>query len=215
MIRETYREASKIYAAVFNENELDWVLANNDKPLSTAVERSLFYLSHFDFATIEQDVLSNIYGQFLDTSQRKRLGEHYTPPDIARYIVRRMGLAKGSRVLDPACGLGTIEAFKSLAGEAAAKGVASFDDVLEALRNVRGNDLNAFSAMIAQIQMLWHLFAFRADIKKHGFPETAILGGNNSLCHQQLMEDLLDANLTEFSLIDLPEYDAVLGKACM
>jgi hypothetical protein len=214
MIRETYFEGSKIYAAVFNESELDWVLANNDKPLSVAVERSLFYLSHYDFATIEQDVLSNIYGQFLDTSQRKRLGEHYTPPDIARYIVRQMGLKKGDKVLDPACGLGTflIEAFKSLAGNAAAKGVASFDDVLEALRNVRGNDLNNFSAMVAQIQMLWHLFAFRDDIKKHGFPETAIIGGHNSLRHQQLMEGLFDANLTEFSLIDLPEYDAVVGN---
>jgi hypothetical protein len=214
MIRETYHEGSKIYAAVFNETELDWVLANNDKPLSIAVERSLFYLSHFDFATIEQDVLSNIYGQFLDTSQRKRLGEHYTPPDIARYIVRRMGLKKGDKVLDPACGLGTflIEAFKSVAGDAAAKGVASFDDVLEGLRNVRGNDLNAFSSMVAQIQMLWHLFAFREEIKKHGFPETAILGGYNSLRHQQLMEGLFDANLTEFSLIDLPEYDAVVGN---
>jgi len=214
MIRDTYSIGSKIYGAVFNESELDWVLANNDKPLSNAVERSLFYLSHYDFATIEQDVLSNIYGQFLDTSQRKRLGEHYTPPDIARYIVRRMGLKKGQRVLDPACGLGTflIEAFKSVAGDAAAKGVASFDDVLEALRNVRGNDLNAFSAMVAQIQMLWHLFAFRDDIKKSGFPETAIIGGYNSLRHQQLMEGLFDANLTEFSLIDLPEYDAVIGN---
>lgn len=214
MMRDTYHEGSKIYAAVFNESELDWVLANNDKPLSTAVERSLFYLSHYDFATIEQDVLSNIYGQFLDTSQRKRLGEHYTPPDIARYIVRRMGLKKGNKVLDPACGLGTflIEAFKSVAGDAAAKGVASFDDVLEALGNVRGNDLNAFSAMVAQIQMLWHLFAFRDDIKKRGFPETAIIGGHNSLRHQQLMEGLFDANLTEFSLIDLPEYDAVVGN---
>lgn len=214
MIRETYHEGSKIYAAVFNESELDWVLANNDKPLSTAVERSLFYLSHYDFATIEQDVLSNIYGQFLDTSQRKRLGEHYTPPDIARYIVRQMGLKKGDKVIDPACGLGTflIEAFKSVAGDAAAKGVASFEDVLEALRNVRGNDLNGFSAMVAQIQMLWHLFVFRDDIKKHGFPETAIIGGHNSLRHQQLMEGLFDANLTEFSLIDLPEYDAVVGN---
>jgi hypothetical protein len=214
IIRETYHEGSKIYAAVFNESELDWVLANNDKPLSNAVERALFYLSHYDFATIEQDVLSNIYGQFLDTSQRKRLGEHYTPPDIARYIVRRMGLKKGSKVLDPACGLGTflIEAFKCLAGDAAAKGVASFDDVLEALRNVRGNDLNSFSAMVGQIQMLWHLFAFRDDIKKRGFPETAIIGGYNSLRHQQLMEGLFDANLTEFSLIDLPEYDAVVGN---
>src|ERR1019366_582807 len=114
LIRDVYLEGSKIHAAVFSENELDWVLANNDKPLSVAVERSLFYLSHFDFATIEQDVLSNIYGQFLDTSQRKRLGEHYTPPDIACYIVRRMGLKKGDKIIDPACGLGTflIEAFK-------------------------------------------------------------------------------------------------------
>ena len=214
MIRDTYHEGSKIHAAVFSENELDWVLANNDKPLSVAVERALFYLSHYDFATIEQDVLSNIYGQFLDTSQRKRLGEHYTPPDIARYIVRRLGLKKGSKVLDPACGLGTflIEAFKAVAGDAAAKGVASFNDVLEALGNVRGNDLNAFSAMVAQIQMLWHLFAFRDDIKKHGFPETAITGGGNSLRRQALVEGLFDAHLSEFSLVDLPEYDAVVGN---
>ena len=214
LIRDIYHEGSKIHAAVFSESELDWVLANNDRPLSVAVERALFYLSHYDFATIEQDVLSNIYGQFLDTSQRKRLGEHYTPPDIARYIVRRMGLKKGDKVIDPACGLGTflIEAFKAVAGDAAAKGVASFEDVLVALGNVRGNDLNAFSAMVAQIQMLWHLFAFREDIKKHGFPETAIIGGCNSLRRQALVEGLFDAHLSEFSLVDLPEYDAVVGN---
>jgi len=214
LIRDVYQEGSKIHAAVFSEHELDWVLASNDQPLSTAVERALFYLSHYDFATIEQDVLSNIYGQFLDNSQRKRMGEHYTPPDIARYIVRRLGLKKGDKVIDPACGLGTflIEAFKVLAGDAAAKGVASFDDVLEALGNVRGNDLNAFSAMVAQIQMLWHLFVFREDIKQRGFPETAILGGSNSLRRQALIEGLFDSHLSEFSLVDLPEYHAVVGN---
>ncbi|MGA2174933.1 MAG: N-6 DNA methylase [Verrucomicrobiota bacterium] len=214
LIRDVYHQGSKIHAAVFSENELDWVLANNDKHLSLAVERALFYLSHFDFATIEQDVLSNIYGQFLDTSQRKRLGEHYTPPDIARYIVRQMGLKKGDKVIDPACGLGTflIEAFKAVAGDAVAKGVASFEDVLEAMANVRGNDINTFSSMVAQIQMLWHLFAFRDDIKKHGFPEAAITGGGNSLRRQALVEGLFDAHLSEFSLVDLPEYDAVVGN---
>jgi len=90
--------------------------------------------------------------------------------------------------------------------------VASFEDVLEALTNVRGNDLNAFSAMVAQIQMLWHLFAFRDGIKKHGFPETAITGGCNSLRRQALVEGLFDAHLSEFSLADLPEYDAVVGN---
>ena len=214
LVRDTYLEGSKLDAIVFGENELDWVLANADPHLSAAIERTLFYLSHFDFTTIEQDVLSNIYGQFLDTSQRKRLGEHYTPPDIARYIVRQLGLQKGDKVLDPACGLGTfmIEAFKAVAGDAAAKGVASYDDVLEALANVRGNDLNAFSAMVAQIQMLWHLFVFRDEIKQRGFPDTAITGGHNSLRHQALVEGLFDAHLTDFSLVDVPEYAAVVGN---
>ncbi|MCX6903216.1 MAG: N-6 DNA methylase [Verrucomicrobia bacterium] len=214
LVRQTYHEGFKLDAAVFSDNELDWPLANPDPHLSAAIERALFYLSHFDFATIEQDVLSNIYGQFLDTSQRKRLGEHYTPPDIARYIVRRLGLQKGDKVLDPACGLGTflIEAFKAVAGDAAAKGVASYEDVLEALANVRGNDLNAFSAMVAQIQMLWHLFVFRDEIKQRGFPETAITGGHNSLRHQALVEGLFDAHLTDFTLVDLPEYAAVVGN---
>ena len=131
LLRETYGEGSRIYPAVFSEHELDWVLNSRDPQLSNAIERALFYLSHFDFATIEQDVLSNIYGQFLDTSQRKKLGEHYTPPDIARYIVRQLDLKTGDKVLDPSCGLGTflIEAYKALAGNAAAKGVATYDDV--------------------------------------------------------------------------------------
>ena len=60
--------------------------------------------------------------------------------------------------------------------------------------------------------MLWHLFAFRDDIKKHGFPETAITGGRNSLRRQALVEGLFDAHLSEFSLVDLPEYDAVVGN---
>ncbi|HVM60635.1 MAG TPA: N-6 DNA methylase [Verrucomicrobiae bacterium] len=214
LLRESYGEGSKIYAAVFNENELDWVLATGDKHLSNAIERVLFYLSHFDYATIEQDVLSNIYGQFIDVSQRKRLGEHYTPPDIARYIVRRMDLKKGDKIIDPACGLGTflIEAYKVLVGDAAAKGVALYNDVLAELANIRGNDLNAFSAMVAQMQLLWHLFLFRDDIRKRGFPETSISGGYNSLHHQEQMEGLFDAHLTEFSMIDVPEYAAVVGN---
>ena len=32
LIRDVYHEGSKIHAAVFSENELDWVLANNDSP---------------------------------------------------------------------------------------------------------------------------------------------------------------------------------------
>src|SRR5206468_394334 len=102
--------------------------------------------------------------------------------------------------------------FYDLACDSTTKFFSSYDDVLKSLANIRYNDLNAFSAMVAQIQMLWHLFVFRDEIRKRGFPETAIMGGYNSLRHQQLMEGLFDAHLTEFSLIDLPEYAAVVGN---
>ncbi len=211
LLRDAYGEGSRFDDFAFGEDELDWVLDNHDPQLSNAIERVLFYLSHFDFATIEQDVLSEIYGQFLDTAERKAFGEHYTPPDIARYVVGRLGLKPGDRVLDPACGLGTflIEAYQVLAGNAAARGVGTFADAVKALELVRGNDLNRFSAMIAQLQMLWHLFRFREDILKTGFPETNILGGYDSLAaptHE------LDASINEFGLIDERDYAAVVGN---
>jgi hypothetical protein len=82
-LRESYGEAAAIAAALFEEGNLDWILTCADPHLSIAIERALFYLSRFDFSTVEQDVLSGVYGQFLDNAQRKEYGEHYTPPEIA------------------------------------------------------------------------------------------------------------------------------------
>ena len=77
-LRESFGEAARLAVPLFAEGDLDWVLTCADPQLSTAIERALFYLSRFDFATVEQDVLSGVYGQFLDNAQRKEYGEHYT-----------------------------------------------------------------------------------------------------------------------------------------
>lgn len=213
-LRESYGEAAHLAAAFFEEGNLDWVLTCADPHLSTAIERALFYLSRFDFSTVEQDVLSGVYGQFLDNTQRKGYGEHYTPPEVARFIVRHLDLRPGNRVLDPACGLGTflIEAWKAMIGDAANRGAATWDEALETLANVRGNDLNAFSATIAQLQILWHLFPFREQLQAHGFPEPTVTGGHDSLHAPQISAGLFAGELNEFALVDTHGYDAVAGN---
>jgi hypothetical protein len=213
-LRESYGEAARLAAALFEEGDLDWVLTCADPQLSTAIERSLFYLSRFDFSTVEQDVLSGVYGQFLDRTQRKLYGEHYTPPEVARFIVRHLPLRSGDLVLDPACGLGTflIEAWKALIGDAAARGAATWDDALATLAAVRGNDLNPFSATIAQIQLLWHLFSFREQLQQHGLPDPCITGGHDSLKAPHDIGELFTGELDEFALLDTAGYGAVVGN---
>ncbi|MEO5958852.1 MAG: hypothetical protein ABIR80_07025, partial [Opitutaceae bacterium] len=99
--------------------------------------------------------------------------------------------------------------YKVLGGDAAARGVATYDQALAALEGSRGNDLNGFSAMIAQLQLLWHFFIFRDDIRKRGFPSARLTGGFNSL---HCPPGLFDSHLDDFSLIDTPDYAAVVGN---
>jgi SAM-dependent methyltransferase len=169
----------------------------------------MFQLSRYDFTTVKGDILTGIYDRFMDRNQRKKLGEFYTPPSIARYIIKRVGIDRHSRVLDPACGSGTflIEAYRTMVGLDVERGVADYSDVLDAFSRIAGNDLNTFSSVLAQIQLLWQILGMRDDIKKSGFPDIMVTGKVNSL----IIPDKW-ASLERFNEIDQPIYDAVIGN---
>jgi len=145
----------------------------------------------------------------MDHAKRKELGEFYTPPSVARYIVRRVGIQPGDKVLDPACGSGTflIEAYRELVGDDVDRGAADFDDVTRVLSNLCGNDLNTFSAVLCQIQLLWHILNFKTEIRQRGFPDLPIATKVNSL----VVPDHFSA-LDRFGELDVPEYRAVIGN---
>jgi len=209
LLQQAYAQASHLYKAIFDETELDWVFGSNDKQLSFAIELTMYYLSMFDFKTIKGDILTGVYDRFLEGSRRKQLGEYYTPPSIARYIVDRIGLKINDKVLDPACGSGTflIEAYQRMVGELVDKGIAGYEEAIKALANIAGNDINSFSSMIAQIQMLWHILVFDDELKEEGFPELRITEKANSLVQQSM-----DTQSTPFFELDRSEYDAVIGN---
>lgn len=210
LLQDAYRSGAKFYAAAFNETEHDWVLDLADDTLSRSVEWAMYRFARFDFTSIRGDILTGIYDRFLDPSQRKAQGEFYTPPSIARYMLDRLGLGPEDAVLDPACGSGTflIERYQQAVGENADRGLATYEEACAAIARLAGNDLNPFSAVLTQIQLLWHLLSFGHEVRKHGIPPIMVSERANSL----VPTNLRDQTTTRFGDIDLPGYAAVIGN---
>ena len=210
LLEDAYRSGAKVYAAAFNETEHDWVLDLADDTLSRNVEWAMYRFARFDFTSIRGDILTGIYDRFLDPKQRKAQGEFYTPPSIARYMLDRLGLSDDDSVLDPSCGSGTflIERYQQAIGEDADRGLASYKDASDVIQSICGNDLNPFSAVLSQIQLLWHLLSFGKDVRVEGIPAIHIAERANSL----VPTDLRDQTTTRFGDIDVPGYAAVVGN---
>jgi SAM-dependent methyltransferase len=211
LLKMAYEKAQQLYAAAFDETELDWVFDAHDERLSVAIEWAMYQLSRYDFTTVKGDILTGIYDRFLDRDQRKRFGEYYTPPSIARYIVDRLELKEEDRFLDPACGSGTflIERYQQVVGEDADRGLATFGDVVGGVERLAGNDLNTFSAVLAQIQLLWHILVFRDDLlAAEDFPDIAISDKANSIVHADASEQVQG----RWAELDRLEYGGVGGN---
>lgn len=209
LLEHAYRRGSQLYASAFEATELDWIFGSNDDALSSAIELTLFRFSRYDFTTIKGDILTGIYDRFMDRDQRKKLGEFYTPPSIARYMVKRMGITRDSRVFDPACGSGTflIESYRAMIGNDLERGAAEYDDVLSVFGRIAGNDLNTFSAVLSQIQLLWQILALKHEIEQQGFPDLLVTAKVNSLVERDQW-----TALDRFAEIDVQDYDAVIGN---
>lgn len=210
LLEEAYRTGGHFYSAAFDETEMDWIIALSDPDLSRTVEWTLFRMARFNFATARGDLMTGVYDRFLDKKQRKEQGEYYTPPSIARYILDRLNLPKTAEILDPACGSGTflIERYRQAIGEDADRGLATYAEARAAVERLFGNDINPFSAVLTQIQLLWHLLAFGSELRDQGFPDLRIAERANSL----VPGSLYDPTQTRFGEIDRSGYDGVAGN---
>lgn len=191
LLRQTYASARNLYRGLFDPSILDWVLHGSEQQVSDALLHAMYLLSRWDFRSVRGDILSGVYDHYLDTSKRRALGEVFTRPEIARYILDRCGFAPGKTLLDPACGSGTfiVEALEQELRRLREAGLMTPDAVRDILKRLCGLDINPFSVSLAQIQVLWHLMdLFRqypeADAKRIAaelLPAINIQGGLSSL----------------------------------
>lgn len=160
LLEASYDRARPIYGGLFAASPLDWVLTVADEPIDRSLVHALWLLNRWDFATVDGDVLSGVYDKYLDPARRRALGEVFTRPEVARYLLARAteGVADPS-VLDPSCGSGTfiVERLSEEVASLRERNLLTLDTIIPVLDRLAGLDINPFSATLARMQMLWHL----------------------------------------------------------
>jgi N-6 DNA Methylase len=191
LLKETYKQSAELYRNLFDPNILDWALDSSDESLSNALLHAMYLLSRWNFKTIHGDILSGVYDHYLDPSKRRALGEVFTRPEIARYMLERCGYDATKTVLDPACGTGTflVEALNQDVRRLRSQGMLTEQTVTRTLRRLHGLDISPFSISLAQIQLLWHnidLFTGKSPAEIRALaaqlvPAIQVQGGHSSL----------------------------------
>jgi type I restriction-modification system DNA methylase subunit len=116
-------------------------------------------LNEFDFSSMESDFLGSIYEKLIPQQERKRLGQFYTPPQIADLILSLTIKGKDEVVLDPACGSGTflVRAYNRLknASTISKDFLGGIDESYhkELLEKIYGIDINQFPAHLSVINL--------------------------------------------------------------
>jgi len=191
LLKETYRQSAELYRNLFDRNILDWALDSSDEGFSNALLHAMYLLSRWDFKAIHGDILSGVYDHYLDPQKRRALGEVFTRPEIARYMLEQCQYGPTKTVLDPACGTGTflVEALNQDVRRLRSAGMLTEQTVIRTLKRLHGLDISMFSVSLAQIQLLWHnidLFTGKtaAEIRSLAaalVPAIQVQGGHSSL----------------------------------
>ncbi len=162
LVRTAAEDVSRIYHEPFQRSVFDWV-HHTDGGVDHAVQRLILRLNAYDFSTLSEEILGDIYQQFLPASKRKRLGEFYTPPAMVNWLLRETVRAHGSgTLLDPACGSGSflVREVHARIEDAQQRGLDPAEVTDTILREVWGFDLNPFAAFITYFQVMWALLRF-------------------------------------------------------
>jgi type I restriction-modification system DNA methylase subunit len=162
------------------------------------------------------DIIGYIYEQLIPAEERHRLGQFYTPPAIARLIVKWSARKPTDVILDPGCGSGTflIEAYPRLyelkTGKTLREGRPSREIHEAILSQLYGVDINPFPL---------HLTAVNLAMRNARNPSS-----NMNVIHQDfftiLPEQQVLAGYTTVTIngvrprcIPLPKtFDAVIGN---
>jgi hypothetical protein len=192
LIEEASPDLARAYQEPFEENLFAWLLEAKEE-VDEALQRLILRVNAYDFSGLSEEVLGDIYQNFLPPDKRKRLGEFYTPKEVVDLILRETALGHGDlypEVLDPACGSGSflVRYLHHRVEEAKNRGVHLDPERLA--ESIWGFDLNPFAAYISLFQLLWGLLRLKRDSrpKVHVYNLNALLDDRDIASYVQLSE---------------------------
>ena len=177
-----------------------WPIEVGATPLIRTIARRV---ARFDWSSPPSDIAATLYQTVIPASERRQLGEYYTPRWLAKAIVKEVVADPlNQRVLDPSCGSGTfiaecVEHFL----EAAAQQKVPDTKVFEMLREaVTGIDVHPVAAHLARAA--WVIAARPAIAQSVSSAVTVPIYLGDSLQLRYESRDLFGANTVTIGVGD-------------
>ncbi|MGD0822866.1 MAG: N-6 DNA methylase [Desulfomonilia bacterium] len=159
-------------------------------PLDTTIEdkivndvENLFRcLAIYNFKTLNEDILKELYQKLVDPASRHELGEYYTPDWLAELILDKINYTEG-RLLDPSCGSGTFlyAAAKRLKLNSRLK---KEDHVQAVVDSIIGIDVHPVAVLMAKANLLLSLrdeiLSYKGDIHLQVYMADTLMTGEDS-----------------------------------
>jgi len=141
---ETAYEATRIEA--FASSFLDRIIQGCDGKLSDEISHVAELVENVE--ENRADFIGRVYEDIIPGEERRKLGEFYTPRDVAEFMIGWAIQTGNERVLDPACGSGTflVESFYRLAELGCSPN--------DAVRSLHGIDVNPLAVLMSTVNLV-------------------------------------------------------------
>ena len=104
---ENAKKVSGDYETVFEDTSADSIPFSSDE-MVYPIKNLVKFLKLYNFSTLSQDVLGNIYDTLISPIERHANGQYFTPIAVVDLINALTIKKADATVLDPACGSGTF-----------------------------------------------------------------------------------------------------------
>jgi hypothetical protein len=180
LLHLAFRDARYIYEHLFLDGLYDWYW-EKDGDLNGSIKKCLWFLNQYDFSNVKRDVFKHVYQHHMDSEERKKIGEYYTPDEVVRYILDKVGFQSSRdlrqvKLIDPACGSGTflveaINRVKESAGSLSPKEVIFMvagrkDGDTREKGNLFGFDIMPFAVYLCESNLLFQLIREITAVKE-------------------------------------------------
>lgn len=144
--------ATKDFEPVFSTGIYDQAPLPDEQIVLDEINSFIEDMETYRLEEVGSDVVGFIYERLIPEQERHRLGQFYTPPQIAELITRWAVRESSDKVLDPACGSGTflVKAYGILRSLKAFETDFAHKEVLSQIFAV---DINPFPAHLTAVNL--------------------------------------------------------------
>jgi SAM-dependent methyltransferase len=164
----------------------DWVVEASGGP--EWVRSLARRIARFAWKEADHDVLKVLYESIIDSQQRHRLGEYYTPDWLAERVVAEVVAEPlTTRCADVSCGSGTFlfHAIRQHLGAAAAAGLSNREAIRSVVGHVFGIDVHPVAVTLARVTYLLAVGTERLAEDHDAFAVPVYLGDSVQWRHEE------------------------------